>query len=64
MADELAVVKNRFQIQKLEIEIYNKGSLGFIIGQLVYRHSERNAVSDYADLLEVNWLFHCPHWNT
>ena len=51
-------------INSWKIEIHNPHRLDIIIGELVYRHSERNVVSDHADLFKVDRLFNCAHWRT
>jgi len=44
-----------------KIEIYYKDCLDFIFGELVYRHSKRNALPDHAYLLKDNRFFNCAY---
>ena len=57
-----ATLKKQQTIRRIETN--NSDSLDIIIGEFVFRHGKRNAVSSFADLLKVNWIFHCAYWNT
>lgn len=49
---------------KTNFEIHYTHHLDFVIGKFVYRHCQRNAVSNYADVLKVNWFFNSAYWDS